>query len=33
MVPLYDRDGLPCSRKPKSFADVVLEVEPGVERA
>ena len=27
MVLLYDRDGLPCSRKPKSFADVVLEVE------
>ena len=27
MVPLYDRDGLPCSRKAKSFADVVLEVE------
>ena len=27
VVPLYDRDGLPCSRKPKSFADVVLEVE------
>ena len=27
VVPLYDRDGLPCSRKAKSFADVVLEVE------
>ena len=27
VVPLYDRDGLPCSRKAKLFADVVLEVE------
>ena len=27
VVPLYDRDGLPCSRKAKSFTDVVLEVE------
>ena len=27
VVPLYDRDCLPCSRKPKSFADVVLDVE------
>ena len=24
MVPLYDRDGLPCSRKLKSLADVLL---------
>ena len=24
MVPLYDRDGLPCSRKPKSLADHLL---------
>ena len=27
VVPLYDRDGLLCSRKAKSFADIVLEVE------
>ena len=27
VVPLFDRDGLPCSRKAKSFVDVVLEVE------
>ena len=27
VVLLYDRDGLPCSWKAKSFADVVLEVE------
>ena len=27
MVPLYDCDSLPCSRKLKSLAEVLLEVE------